>query len=173
MLLGQLNTLSSLSQPRAEPGLLLLFEVVCTCGGAGEVGLLLEATCPTSRLCLLFLISLFSGAGMALHSSPLILSRNSECCGRSPIFPSSSPSFLGAAGLRFTWPFKDARRVKYGAPHRINEIPCTWQSKEVASPVQASLCQQSSAFYSKRNSMSSSQLITYRAPKPSGISISC
>lgn len=29
MLLGQLDMLASLSQPRAEPGLLLLFEVVC------------------------------------------------------------------------------------------------------------------------------------------------
>lgn len=125
MLQGQLNMLSSLSQPRAEPGLLLLFEVVCVCAGVGEVELLLEATCPTSRCCLLFLFSLLSGAGRAWPSSPLVLSNSSERHGRSPVSPSSSPSFLGAAGLRATWPFKDPRRAKCGAPHRIQEIPRT------------------------------------------------
>lgn len=88
MLLGQLDILL---QPRAEPGLLLLFDVVCTCGVVGDVMLLLEAACPSSSLSLLFLISPLAGAGRAWVSNPLPLPRSSGCPGRFHTFPHHLP----------------------------------------------------------------------------------
>lgn len=144
MLLGQLDILL---QPRAEPGLLLLFDVVCMCGGVGDVVLLLEAACPSSRLSLLFLISPPAGAGRAWVSNPLPLPRSSGCPGWSYTFPHHHhPLFFfpADAGLRFSWSFRHPKRGKYGAPQRIQEIGCVWQSKDfcnsgVCQPVLADL----------------------------------
>lgn len=151
MLLGQLDILS---QPRAEPGLLLLFEVVCMCGGVGDVLLPLQATCSSSRLSLLFPISPLAGAGRAWASNPLPRSS-----GMSPTFPfPEAVDVLGGLPPSLTIPFFFSQELlgwgsagpsgilgeKYGAPQRIQEIGCVWQSKElcnsgVCQPVLADL----------------------------------
>lgn len=90
MLLGQLKMLSSLSQPGAEPVLLLLFEVLCVWWG--ERVETMTGFSSDSRYCVIFLVSPLSGAGRAWLSYPPIISRGSEYHGKSHV----SPSFLEA-----------------------------------------------------------------------------
>lgn len=79
-----MNISPSLSQPRAEPGLLLLFEAVCAVGGRDWGYCWRQPAPPVDLACYSLFLQLYD---------PLTVRRSSEYPRRSPTFPSSALPF--------------------------------------------------------------------------------
>lgn len=123
-----------LTQPVTAQGRAWLAAAVwsCVCGGWERLGILLEATCPTSGSCLLFLIS--SALWSSDHSQEQWISQEVSH------LPFISPSFLAAAGLRFSWSFRHPTRENAEHPTEFRKYRVYNSQRLSAILLYASLC---------------------------------